>query len=377
MPPRTTDRPRAPEALLSVVLPVFNELEILPRLHWLVRDALQSTGCRFEIVFINDGSTDGSGRVLDDLAATDPTVRVLHLSRNFGHQAAVQAGLQQARGDAVIVMDSDLQDDPQAIPRLVAEWQAGCDVVYAVRQERKESAWKRSLFYSFYRLLNAVSSTPFPSDAGNFGLLDRRIVQQVAELPESDRYFAGLRGWVGFRQKGIAVERLARYDAQPRVSLRGLFRLAKTALFSFSAAPLSLFYAIAALSLLVCVGGSSFVLYFKLIARQATPGWTSTVLVASFFGAINALGIAVLGEYIVRIYDQVRGRPKFIIARETQLQSAAASQASGAEHAPPSKGGGLTEQELKELLNLAHEVRTLAATGRGQTTSREPAHVDD
>jgi dolichol-phosphate mannosyltransferase len=352
---------------VSVVLPVFNEREILPRLHELIGAALAQTECAGEIVFINDGSTDGSAAALDDLAVADSRVRVLHLSRNFGHQSAVQAGLAHATGDAVIVMDSDLQDDPQAIPRLIDAWRQGYDVVYAVRQARKERVWKRCLFYAFYRMLNAISSIPFPSDAGNFGLLDRRVVDQVSQLPESDRYFAGLRGWVGFRQTGIPVERLARYDRQPRVSLRGLFRLAKTAVFSFSAAPLSLFYLFAAVSLLVCMGGSSFCLYFKLIAGQATPGWTSTVLVASFFGAINALGIAVLGEYIVRIYDQVRGRPKYIVARETRRSAASGSPQ------------GLDQSELEELLSLAKETSAFAGAGAargggrpGRGVQREP-----
>jgi glycosyltransferase involved in cell wall biosynthesis len=353
------ERPEPHATLLSVVLPVFNEREILLRLHGLVSEALQSTRCRYEIVFVNDGSSDGSAVLLDELAATDRCTRVLHLSRNFGHQAAVQAGLTTARGDAVIVMDSDLQDDPQAIPRLVEAWRAGHDVVYAVREARKEVAWKRGLFYAFYRVLNAVSSTPFPSDAGNFGLMDRRVVEQVSQLPESDRYFAGLRGWVGFRQTGIPVARLARYDNQPRVSLRGLFRLAKTALFSFSAAPLTLFYVFAAVSLLVCVAGSSFVLYCKLVAQQATPGWTSTVLVASFFGAINALGIAVLGEYIVRIYDQVRGRPKYIVARET---AASAEQTRDAAE-------GIADRDLVELLELANGTQASTAASAGRRTN--------
>lgn len=356
MTPSTGHRPPPVDTLLSVVLPVFNEREVLPRLHQLVRQALATTGSRFEILFVNDGSRDGSGEALDQLAAGDPCCRVLHLSRNFGHQAALQAGLTHARGDAVIVMDSDLQDDPAAIPRLVAEWRAGADVVYAVRASRREAAWKRGLFYAFYRVLNAVSSTPFPSDAGNFGLMDRAVVRQVSELPETDRYFAGLRGWVGFRQTGIPVERLARYDDHPRVSLRGLFRLAKTALFSFSAAPLSLFYLFAAVSLLVCLGGSSFCLYYKLIAGAATPGWTSTVLVASFFGAINALGIAVLGEYIVRIYDQVRGRPKFIVARETSRRAAESLPAAA-----------IPDRDLRELLELARETQSLTAPALLQT----------
>ena len=357
-------RPTRADARLSVVLPVFNEAAVLPRLHELVQAALIATGCRFEILFVNDGSTDGSGEGLDVLARDHSHVRVLHLSRNFGHQSAVQAGLAHATGDAVIVMDSDLQDDPQAVPRMVDAWLAGHDVVYAVRAGRQESAWKRGLFYAFYRVLNALSATPFPEDAGNFGLMDRRVVELVSQLPETDRYFAGLRGWVGFRQTGIPVARLARYDDCPRVSLRGLFRLAKTALFSFSSAPLTAFYVFAAVSLLVCAGCSSFVLYFKLVTSAATPGWTSTVLVASFFGAINALGIGVLGEYIVRIYDQVRGRPKFIVARESSTIAAV--------DATPAS---IPDRDLVALLELARSTQLLMGEGVSPMAQRERTHV--
>lgn len=304
-------------SFVSVVLPLFNESAVLPRLHQLVTESLDSTGCRHEIIFVNDGSTDGSDAILDRIAADDPFVRVLHLSRNFGHQAAVQAGLTAARGDAVIVMDSDLQDDPKSLPAMLAAWHQGFDVVYAVRHKRKENAVKRALFYSFYRVLNFVSSTPLPEDAGNFGLVDRRVVDCILQMPEADRYYSGLRGWVGFRQTGVPVERLARHDEKPRVSFFGLIRLAKTALFSFSTVPLGVFYAIAAMSMLVCLLFCGYTLFFKLFTDKAVLGWTSTVIVGSFFGALNALGIGVLGEYVVRIYDQVRGRPKFIVARET------------------------------------------------------------
>jgi glycosyltransferase involved in cell wall biosynthesis len=348
-------RPSRAESLISAVLPVYNEVEVLPRLRQLVDDSLEAASERREIVFVNDGSRDGSGELLDRLALAHEGTRVVHLSRNFGHQAAVQAGLQAARGDAVIVMDSDLQDDPAALPRMVDAWRAGADVVYAVRHGRKEAAWKRFLFESFYRVLNSLTATPFPRDAGNFGLLDRRVATLVAELPECDRYFAGLRGWVGFRQEGIPVERLARYDAQPRVSLLGLFRLAKTAIFSFSRAPLTAFYLFGVVSLLVCAAFTLFSLYHKLFTGLAVPGWTSGVVIASLFGALNALGIGILGEYIVRIYDQVRGRPRFIVARETGQQTS------------PATTDALPE-DIAELLEFARRTREFA---QGNAATKE------
>lgn len=308
---------RSSNPLISVVLPVYNERAVLRELHQRVSDALEATGCKHEIIFINDGSHDGSGEELDALAELDPCVRVLHFSRNFGHQAAVQAGMNDARGDAVVVMDSDLQDDPNAIRHFVSFWQDGYDVVYAVRVARKEGFVKRKLFSSFYRVLNAVSSVDIPRDAGNFGLVDRRVADRINKLSDRDRYYPGLRSWVGFKQIGVVVERGRRHDEKPRVSLWGLFRLAKSAIFSFSSFPLTVFYVIAILSMGTCLGLSGYVLYHKLLTGMAVPGWASTTIVAAFFGALNALGIGILGEYATRIYDQVRARPSYIVDRVT------------------------------------------------------------
>ncbi len=316
-------RPPLEQCTISVVLPVYNEAEVLANLCKQVHCALKDLGAQREIIFVNDGSRDASPQILDQLSKKYPEVRVVHFSRNFGHQAAVQAGLAHARGDAVVLMDSDMQDSPRAILRFVAEWQKGYDVVYATRTERKEKWWKVALFNGFHRLLSSVATVRIPQDAGNFGLMDARVVRQLMTLEERDRYLPGLRSWVGFRQTGITVERLARYDAQPRVSLRGLWRLAKTAIFSFSSLPLTVFYAIGygALALFFCL--AFYALGCRFITDTAIPGWTTHVLTGSFFGALNALGISMLGEYAVRIYDQVRNRPLYLVDRLVNFQSPA------------------------------------------------------
>ena len=301
-------------AKISVVLPVFNETAILQELNRWIVTVLERTTPNFEVVYVNDGSSDGSQENLSDLAERDRRVVVVHLSRNFGHQPAVHAGLEHASGDVVIVMDSDLQDSPEAIPAFLDQWEGGCDVVYAQRTSRKESLPKRALFYAFYRVLNAIADSPIPADAGNFGLLDRSVVDAVLSLPERERFFPGLRSWAGFRQTGIPVERAARHDDTPRVSLRGLFRLAKTAIFSFSSFPLKFFYIIAGISGTVCMGTIGFVLWHRLFTGLAIPGWASVIITASFFGSLNALGISILGEYVIRIYDQVRARPVYVKA---------------------------------------------------------------
>ena len=313
-----TNKARRPlsDSLISLVLPLYNESAALERLVGLIRDALDACGCRFEIVFVNDGSHDGSAELLDRLADADARIHVVHFSRHFGHQAAVQAGLDHAGGDAIIVMDSDMQDNPRAIASFLDRWQDGFDVVFATREKRKEGLIKRMLFYGFYRILNLISDIPIPNDAGNFGLIDRRVADCIVALNDCDRFYPGLRRWVGFRQTSVVVERLARHDETPRVSMCGLFRLAKSAVFSFSTAPLTMFYGIAALSAVVCLGSMAFVLYHRLFSGLAIPGWTSTIITGSFFGMLNALGISILGEYVMRIYDQVRARPPYIVARK-------------------------------------------------------------
>ncbi len=308
-------RPALNKILISAVLPVYNEAGGLQELFRRVRDAIAATGARQEIIFIDDGSSDGSGELLDNLAADHRQVRVIHLSRNFGHQAAVQAGLAHARGDVVLLMDSDLQDSPEALPHFLSQWEAGYDVVYAVRKDRPERLWKRILFAGFHRLLSAIASTPISPGAGNFSLIDARVANEIVRLGECDRYLPGLRSWVGFRQIGIEVRRQARYDDTPRVSLCGLWRLAKTAVYSFSTFPLLVFSVIGYSALAVFVALSAFTIFCRLFTKLAIPGWTSIMLVGSFFGALNALGISMLGEYVARIYDQVRGRPLYLVDR--------------------------------------------------------------
>ena len=332
------------EVLVSFVLPLFNESGILRHLTYRIREVMSTSDYQFELVYVNDGSTDESGLILDELAANDSRIVVLHLSRNFGHQAAVHAGLEQSRGAAVIVMDSDLQDNPAAVPEFLAQWESGFDVVYAERRNRKEATWKRLLFFAFYRILNTVADIRIPQDAGNFGLLDRRVVDILLSLPESDRYFAALRSWVGFRQTGIPVERDARYDEKTRVSLRELFGLAKNAVYSFSTFPLTLFTTIAVLSACVCVTSSVFVIWHKVVTGLAISGWASVIITTSFFGMLNALGISVLGEYVIRIYNQVRNRPTHLVARKTSRPATRPVR-------QPSAGGNVSETRFLEMVH--------------------------
>lgn len=353
-------RPPLDDTLVSVVLPVYNEAGVLAKLLEHLTDSLAACEADHEVIFVNDGSSDESPAILDRLAAQNPSVRVVHLVRNFGHQAAVQAGLVHARGDAVVLMDSDMQDAPDALPRFLQKWREGYDVVYAVRTDRKEIRLKRFLFSAFHRLLAGTATIRIPVDAGIFGLIDRRVACQIAAMGERDRYFPGLRSWVGFRQTGIEVERNARYDDNPRVSITGLFRLAKTAMFSFSFFPLTVFYLIAGLAAVVFVGLSCYSVFCRLFTDLAIPGWTSHVLIGSFFGTLNALGICVLGEYVVRIYDQVRGRPLFLVDRTVNMDT------DGQKHQHPSTHDKTSTEDL-----LAEVARLLDAGSQLGRSSSE------
>ena len=321
-----TTRPPVSDSLISVVVPLFNEADVLVELCQRMRAALTSCRTTFEIIFVDDGSRDNTGELLDSLARQFEDVSAVHLSRNFGHQAAIHAGLSHARGDAVVLMDGDLQDPPEAIEKFLEAWQAGYDVAYAIRVGRKEWLGKRMLFAGFHRVLSSISQTAIPVDAGNFGLIDARVVRTLLTLAERDRYLPGLRSWVGFKQVGIPVERASRYDHHPRVSLRGLLRLAKTAIFSFSSLPLAIFAWIGWLALAAFIGVSGCSLYCKYFTDLAIPGWTSQLVAMTFFAALNALGISMLGEYVVRIYDQVRGRPLYLIDRTVNFAKQASAE---------------------------------------------------
>ncbi len=235
---RTAQKDEPPE--ISVVVPLYNEQENLPELYRRLGSALGSLRVPYEIVFVNDGSRDDTPRLIDELHAADTSVTLVHLSRNFGHQAAVSAGLDCALGQGVIIMDGDLQDPPEIIPEFVARWREGHDVVFAVRRRRKEGPLKRLAYFAFYRLLNAISDIDIPLDSGDFCLLDRRVADVLRGLPERARFLRGLRTFVGFRQTGLEYERAAREAGRPKYTLRALFSLAADGLISFSSYPLRL-----------------------------------------------------------------------------------------------------------------------------------------
>jgi len=319
---------------LDAVVPIYNEADILSELDGRLRAVLSNLDFDWRIIYVDDGSVDGSGVQLAAFARDHSQVSVVHLSRNFGQQLAIAAGLAMADADAVVLLDGDLQDPPEVIPSLVEKWQEGHDVVYAVKRKRKESWLKRKMFSLFYIILRRMSSLDIPADAGNFSLMDRSVVELINSMPERSRYVSGLRAYVGGRQVGVEFERAERFAGDPRQSPRRLIRMAFDAFFAFSELPLKL-----ATFMGFVVSGLAFfvmltVLYKKLIlgGAQAIPGWASTMTSILFLGGIQLMSVGVIGEYIGRIYNETKARPAWVVSRYRNLNDGHPSNAPTALH---------------------------------------------
>ena len=298
---------------LSIVLPIYNEAENIPELYRRLSQTLETARESIEILFVNDGSSDRSAELIAALHRTDPRVKLLNFSRNFGHQAAITAGMDYSRGQAVVLMDADLQDPPELLLQLLEQWRNGAEVVYAVRQKRKESALKRAAYFSFYRLLQFVSNIDIPLDSGDFCLMDRRVVDQIKALPEKNRFLRGLRSWVGYRQVAVHYEREARFAGEAKYTFRKLMRLALDGILSFSSLPLRLATYI---GLLTCAAGVMyliFILAYHLFGGVAPQGWTSLIALVLLIGGVQLVLLGAIGEYIARIYDETKQRPNYII----------------------------------------------------------------
>jgi polyisoprenyl-phosphate glycosyltransferase len=313
---------RDPPSLLSVVAPVFNEEGGVEELVSRILASSASLGAAMEIVIVNDGSTDHTLARLVALSECTPALRVIDLTRNFGHMAALTAGLSQAQGDVVVVLDGDLQDPPELIPDLVREWRAGADVVYALRIRRGESIWFRQATRIFYWLLRSGTRLPIPQQAGTFGLLDRRIANTVNSLPERARFFSGLRAWVGGRQASVAYHRQARRHGRSRVGVLGLISLAAVALTSFSRMPLRLASALSMLGGVVLFLVGLTAIAIRAFTPLGVPGWATYTTLIGFMGFIQSIVLAVIAEYVGIIFEEVKSRPIYLIRGEYRQGSA-------------------------------------------------------
>lgn len=306
-------QPTDPTPVVTVVVPLFDEQENVAELHRRLGDVLQSLGVPYEVLLIDDGSRDSTPRLIDELVHQDRHVAAVHLSRNFGHQAAVSAGIDHARGRAIIIMDGDLQDPPEVLPRFVQKWLEGYEVVYAVRQRRKEDPLKRLGYFCFYRLLSAISDLDIPLDSGDFCLMDRRVVDVLKHLPEKMRFVRGLRSFAGFRQVGLAYERAARECGKPKYTFGSLIVLAIDGLINFSSYPLRLVTYLGLVTICIALALLVWVVSSALYNRTVPQGWASTLVTVLFMGSIQLFSLGIIGEYIRLIFLETKRRPTYIV----------------------------------------------------------------
>jgi dolichol-phosphate mannosyltransferase len=314
--------------LLSVVIPCFNEAKGLPLLRHRLLEVLEGLPLEWEVIFVDDGSSDGSRLELARLYHSDPRFKVVSLSRNFGHQAAISAGLAHASGDAIAMMDADLQDPPELLPQCLSLLQHEYQVVYAIRRGRKENLLKRACYGLFYRALQFVSEIRMPLDAGDFCMIDRQVLNVLLSMPERNLYLRGMRAWAGFRQIGIEYDRPARAVGETKYSLRKLLHLAADGIFSFSIMPLRLatFAGLATVALGIVAG--SFVLLWRILGFRfmghtaaELPGWATLALGLLTFGGVHLLLLGIIGEYVGRIYNEVKRRPRYIVQQTLGLSA--------------------------------------------------------
>ena len=300
---------------VSLAIPVFNEEAVVPELVRRTTAVLDSIpGGPHEIVVVDDGSSDNTLELLEKAAEKDARIVLVALSRNFGHQTALGAALDQVSGDVAVLLDGDLQDPPEAVPNLLDWYRQGYDVVYVRRTNRKESWWLRACYYLFYRLLAALSSVQLPLDAGDFGLISRRVITEMRRMPEQHRYLRGLRTWVGFRQIGIPMERSARHAGRTKYSPLKLLKLASDGIFAFSIAPLRAAAVLGAGAIGISFLFALYSLYAK-FWMHSPQGFTALILTVMFFSGLNLFFLGIIGEYVGRVYEETKGRPHYVVLK--------------------------------------------------------------
>ncbi len=311
--------PHARPQLLSVIVPCFNEELALPLLITRLEAAARDWPCEHEVVCINDGSADTTWELLQTQAKTNPQWRAFSFSRNFGHQAAIAAGLQHAKGDAVVIIDADMQDPPEAILRLVEEWRRGFEVVYGVRESRQDPVFKHFFAWAFYRVQSLLTPTPMAKDAGEFALLDRKVVNAINLLPERSRYLRGLRAWVGFKQKAVLFRRDSRVAGEAKYSFAQSLRLALDGIFAFSTVPLRLatWLGLALIALVILAFALLLINPSDQLPLRSSLPWLGLLLL----GGTQLLCLGIIGEYLARIFEEAKARPLYIIADSTADRS--------------------------------------------------------
>lgn len=308
---------------ISVIVPMYFEEAVVSECYKRLKEVLTNLNdYNYEIIFVDDGSRDQTLSILEKIAMVDKNIKVISFSRNFGHQAAVQAGLKLSSGDAVIIIDADLQDPPELIPQMVSLWENGNDVIYAKRKSREgETKFKLFSAKMFYNILNDLSDVSIPKDTGDFRLADRKVVDVINSLPEHNKFFRGLFSWVGFKQAPIEYERKERFAGETKYPLNKMIKLAKDGIFSFSTKPLKFVTKLGIISIFISI----LILIYSLLSfifdwNNLTAGWTSIMVTVTFFAGVQLLSLGMISEYIGRIYDESKNRPSYIINKKINFE---------------------------------------------------------
>jgi dolichol-phosphate mannosyltransferase len=298
----------------SIIAPIYNEIDNLPELYRRVKEVMESSGEPWELILVDDGSTDGSTEKIRELAKMDETVRPVIFARNFGHQVAITAGWDYARGDAIVIIDADLQDPPEVILELAKKWKEGYEVVYAVRGEREGESWfKKFTAAMFYRLIYSITDVKIPVDTGDFRLMDRKVVDVLKQMQERHRFPRGMSAWVGFKQIGITYKRAARVAGVTKYPFSKMLKLALNAITGFSYFPLQVATYFGFFSAGISILAIPVVVYMRMMGSGAFFGQATTLIAVLFLGGVQLISLGILGEYIGRLYDEAKGRPLYIV----------------------------------------------------------------
>lgn len=301
---------------LSLVIPVFNESGNLCELVARVRKVLDHMQLDYKLIFVDDGSTDDTAAIINTLNQSDPRIAMISLSRNFGHQAAISAGLEFATGEAVVIMDGDLQDPPEILNKMIDLWKQGSDVVYAVRRKRKESLFNRAAYSLYYRILQRLSNVKIPLDSGDFSLLSSKVVQVICECKERSRFTRGIRSWAGFNQVALEYERDARFSGKTKYGFFKLWKLGMDGIFAFSITPLRLSIYLGLALIFISFIYIIYAIGARIMGGATPPGWASLIVAMLFMGSIQLLMIGIVGEYVARTYEETKQRPLFVIRQK-------------------------------------------------------------
>ncbi|PKO06848.1 MAG: glycosyltransferase [Chloroflexi bacterium HGW-Chloroflexi-3] len=301
--------------VFTIIAPIYNELENLPILYDRIKEVMDKSEQSWELILVDDGSTDGSTNLIRDIAHNDGRIRPVIFARNFGHQIAVTAGLDFSRGRAVVIIDSDLQDPPEVILQLIEKWQEGYEVVYAVRSDREgETFFKKVTASVFYRLIFRITDVKIPLDTGDFRLMDRKVVSVMNTMREHHRFLRGMSAWVGFKQVGVTYKRAARLAGETKYPIKKMMKLALTAITGFSYVPLQIATYMGFISAGISLIAIPVVILMRILGSQQFIGQATTLIAVLFLGGVQLISLGILGEYIGRIYDEVKGRPLYIVS---------------------------------------------------------------